>query len=331
MGLSNFPNGITSFGNIVAGGIGVGNVYYVCNTTSTSAYADLVTKFANQTYSDGSAILYPHTASASAVTTNGLKNALAATVEDRNDYVIVVGANNTYYIDEALAMNKKNVHLVCPAGLGNEIGATNAARIQQITASTAIIAVSDSSIEIAGFYLKNINATAAITIANGSYAMNIHHNTFPLIWTSGAQTGSIVCSGDGGAWGSIERNWFVSQSGGACTCASGVIQVQAAATACRVKHNEITIGDTQIATIGISNAAVKGHTDFNIFSESGGSGVADGGTITNCISINTSGAAIGNLCAVATGHFATGGTASISFCENYDGVENVTLSGSVQS
>lgn len=297
---------------------GIGNVYYVVGSGSSS-YNSMHLRFGGLYYEDGSAVLYDHVSSASAVTTNGLKNALAATVEDRNDYVIVMPANATYYIDEALAMNKKAVHLVCPAGLGNEIGATNAARIQQITASTACIAVSDASIEIAGLYIKNINQTAAITLATGAYAPNIHHNTFPLIWTSGAQVGSIVATGDGGAWGSIERNWCVSQSGGSCTCAAGVIVVPAAATGARVRYNEITIGDTQTATIGISNAAVKGRTDFNIFSESGGSGVSDGGTITNCISIHASGAATGNRCSVASGAFATGGTAGKSFCDNFDG------------
>jgi hypothetical protein len=269
--------------------------------------------------SDGRARLFGHVSSASAVTTDAFALAVAELVEGRNDYIVVWPDNSTYYIDAAIALAVKGCHLVAPSGLGNEIGATNAVRIQQITAATACVAISDASVEVSGIYFKNINGTAAITLAAGSYAPNIHHNTFPLIWTSGAQVGAIVCSGDGGAWGSIERNWMVSQSGGACTCAAGVIVVGAAATAARVRYNEITIGDTQTATIGISNAAVKGRTDFNIFSESGGSGVSDGGTITNCIAINVSGAATGNRCSVAAGAFASGGTAAHSFTDNTDG------------
>ena len=317
--LTNYPNGVTSFGNLVMGGLGVGNVYYVVNTTSTTAYAEMLKRYGGERYEDGSKILYPHTSTASAVTLNGLKSALAATVEDRNDYVVVMGANNTYYIDEALAFNKKNVHMVCPAGMGYERGATNAARIQQITALTAIFAVADASVEIAGFYLKNIDGASAITLAATSYAPNIHNNYFPLIWTASG-IGSIIGSGDGGAWGKIERNTFISQSGGAVTCAAGVIQIQASATGCSVSYNEIIIGDTQIATIGISNAAVKGQTNFNWFSECGGAAVADGGTITKCVSIHASGCAIGNRAAVGTTQILTGGTSAHSYCDNIGGV-----------
>jgi len=294
---------------------GAGKVFHVCQV-ATDTY-DYLSKILVPD-SDGVPRLYGHSSTASAVTSDGIAAAVAQTVEGRNDYIVVWPADSTYYIDAAVALNKKSVHVVCPAGMGYDIGSTNAARIQQITASTACFAVSDSAVEISGFYIKNINGASAITLAATSYAVNIHHNTFPLIWTSSA-IGSIIGTGDAGAWGKIERNWFVSQSGGAQTCAAGVIQIQASATACQVNHNQITIGDTQTATIGISNAAVKGHTDFNIFSESGGSGVPDGGTITSCVSIHASGCAIGNRCAVAAGQALTGGTAAHSFVDNMDG------------
>jgi len=324
--VTRYPNGVSSFGNILYGNLGVGNVYYVVNTTSSS-YSHLKKQYGDVFYEDGTPALHPHTSTASTITLDGFASASTATVEDRNDYIVVMPSNGTYYIDAAIVMNKKGVHLVCPAGLGNEIGATNAARIQQITASTACIAVSDAAIEIAGFYLKNINGASAITGAATSYAVNIHHNTFPLIWTSGAQVGAIVGTGDAFAWGSIERNWMVSQSGGACTCAAGVIVVQASATACRVKYNEITIGDTQTATIGIANYAVKGRTDYNLFSESGSVGLnaVDGGTITSCIAMNAASAATGNRCNVATGKFLTsGGSTGVSFNDNMDGITEGT-------
>jgi hypothetical protein len=307
--------------DMLGGGmIGIGNIYFVVNTTSAAAYADILRKYEGMVYDDGTKVVHPHTASASAVTLNGLKSAAACLVEDRNDLIIVMGANGTYYIDEAISLAVKNCHMICPPGLGYDIGATNAARIQQITAATAVIAVADASVEIAGFYLKNINQTSHITLAATSYAPNIHHNTFPLIWVSGAQAGAVVGAGDGGAWGKIERNWFVSQAGGALTCAGGIVQIQPSATAAQVNHNQVTIGDTNIATVGIYNGAVKGHTDFNIFSECGGSGVSDGGTITKCVSIHPSGCAIGNRMAVATTHGVTGGTADVSYCNNKDGL-----------
>lgn len=296
---------------------GMGNIYFVVGSGSSS-YDDMCLRYGGLYYEDGSAVLYKHVSSASAVTTDGLATAVSKMVEDRNDYVIVMPANSTYYIDAALALDKKSMHLVCPAGLGYDIGATNAARIQQITAATACFAVSDASVEVAGFYIKQYADVAAITLAATSYAPNIHHNTFPLIWSS-SPVASIVGTGDAGAWGKIERNWFVSQAGGAVTAAIAAIDIKANATAAQCNHNMVTIGDTNIATVGISNAAVKGNTNFNIFSECGGNGVSDGGTITNCISIHASGCAIGNRCAVASGEFATGGTAAHSFCDNLDG------------
>ena len=307
-------NGISMLGSH-----GIGNVYYVANTTSTDAFADMWRRYGGKKYKDGSKILHPHTSTSGSVTVDGLTAALACTVEDRNDYVIVMGANNTYYIDAALALNKKNVHIICPAGLGYDIGATNAARIQQLTALTAVFAVSDASVEIAGFYLKNVDKTSHITLAATSYAVNIHHNTLPLIWVAGAQVGAIVGTGDAGAWGKIERNWIVSQAGNALTCAAGIILIQSSATATQVNHNQITIGDKNVATIGIANYAVKGHTDFNIFSESGGGAVADGGTISSCIAIHASGCAIGNRGAVATAQLLSGGTTAHSFCDNIGG------------
>ncbi len=318
MGLSNFDMVMAPGGFIgPMGGLGMGNIYYVVNTASSS-YAHMISRLKDVYYDDGTPALHLHTSSASAVTLNGLKSALADTVEDRNDFVVVMPSNSTYYIDEALAMDKKGVHLVCPAGLGYDIGANNAARIQQITAATACIAVSDAAIEIAGFYIKQYADVAAITLAALSYAPNIHHNTFPLVWSS-APVAAIVGTGDAGGWGKIERNWFVSQAGGAVTAAIAAIDIKANATACQCNHNQVTIGDTEIATLCISNAAVKGHTDFNIFSECGGSGVSDGGTITNAIAIHESGCAIGNLGAVASGELLSGGTAAHSFCQNFDG------------
>jgi hypothetical protein len=305
-----------------------GNVYYVIQTT-VPFYSQFVSDY-QETYRDGSQAICPHTqvvagGVCSAVTVNGLKNALAKTVEGRNDYVIVMPADATYYIDEALAMNKKGVHMICPAGLGYDIGANNSARIQQITDGLAVIAVSDAAIEIAGLYLKNYDGHPTITLAATSYALNIHHNTFPLIWVSASPLGCIIGTGDAGAWGKIERNWFVSQSGDDQTCALGVIQIQGSATACQVNHNQITIGDGNIATIGISNAAVKGHTDFNVFSECGGNDVASGGTITKCISIAATGCAIGNLAAVLAGELLDGGTSAHRAVANYEAAATTAI------
>jgi len=318
MPLTNFPGGITSMGAPVVGGLGVGNVYFVIKTAE--AFYGEFDRERNTTYADGSRSI--HTT---------IQSALDATVECRNDYVIVFPSDSDYDLTAALTMSKKSVHLVCPAGFGYERGATNACRIEQTTASTAIIAVSDSAVEIAGFYLKPYIGQSHITLAATSYGLNIHHNTLVLKWTT-SNSAAIAGTDDAGAWGSIERNWFVSQAGNAQTCAA-VVSIGASATGARVCHNELTIGDGNTATVGIQNLAVKGVTSFNIFSQSGGSGVSDGGTITKCIQVHASGAAIGNVGAVSTGKMLTGGTTLNSYAENYGGyIANVgTTNGSVEA
>ena len=319
--ITNFPNGITSFGNLVLGGLGVGNVYFVCNTANTALYTDLLKKFGGERYADDSAILYPHTASGATVTINGLQNALNACLSSRNDYVIVMPSEADYDIILALTTSKKAVHLICPAGLGNSKGATNAARIHQ-NAAYPVITLSQSSIEIAGLYIKNYPQYAGFYAVNnvanvGVYGCNIHHNTFTMRSTTTSAKPMIDFNGDAGAWGSIESNWFITAVSNATY--TSIIHIDASATSARVKYNEITIGDGCTATIGISNAAVKGVTSFNIFSECGGDGVASGGTIAAAVSIHATGAAIGNRGAVDGGHLLAGGTTDHSFCDNIDG------------
>ncbi len=318
MGLTNFQNGISSFGQPVYGSLGMGNIYNVVKTTE-SFYEDM-RKNRQTTYSDGSVNMHSTIASA-----------LAVTVEARNDYVIVWPSDSDYDLTAALIMNKKSVHLICPAGLGYDIGANNSCRIEQTNAATAVIAISDAAVEVAGFYMKPYIGIAHITFATTSYAPNVHHNYIPLKWTS-SNASSFTGSGDACAWGNIERNYFISQSGLSQTCAS-IISIGSAATGANVSYNQFTIGDGNTATICIKNSAVKGNTNFNRFSEAGGSGAASGGTITTCYDIHGSGCAIGNLGAVSTGKMGTGGTTLKSYSENYGGyIANTgTTNGSVES
>ena len=320
--MTNFPGGITSMGVPILNSLGIGNVYHVVKSTE-SFYGDF-SRNRKAVYDDGSQSLH-----------TDIQSALDATVEARNDYVVVYPSDSDYDLTLALTLSKKSVHLVCPAGFGYDIGSNNSARIEQTVTGKVIFELSDTAIEIAGFYLKEYYGGSEtfghITMAATSYAPNIHHNSFMLRWMATC-AGAIVASGDAGAWGKIERNWFVSQSGGARTCAA-VVSIAAAATCAQVNHNQFTIGDTQIATVCIKNSAVKGNTNFNIFSESGGDGVASGGTITKAISINLNGTAIGNIGAVGSGQMLTGGTTLHSYSENYGGyIANTgTTNGSVEA
>lgn len=294
---------------IMGGGmLGVGEIFFVCKTSDTAVYDWLAQRVP-------SGNLFPATDATADVAINA---AVSACEENRNDYIVVMPSNSDYDITAAIALSKKCIHFVCPAGMGYDIGSNNSCRIEQTTDSTAIIAVSDSAIEVAGFYLKPDATTAGVdmSVAAVSYALNVHHNYFVLKGsvTNGA---GIEGTGDGGAWGNIERNNFITQVSSATF--GQVISIGASATGTEVSHNQVSIGNGSTATVGIQNSAVLGNTNFNIFSECGGSGAPSGGTITNCVAINESASAIGNRCAVAAGKFASGGTAARSFCDNIDG------------
>jgi hypothetical protein len=312
--------------NLPFGGIGVGNIYYVANTLDTVAYADLFKEFGTQGYDDGSAILYPHTSTASAVTTNGLLNALAACKTDRNDYVVVMPSSEGYYTDVLLAMTKRAVHLVCPASLTCRVGCMNEARIQQIGSAISIISVQNGGIEIAGLYLKNITGYAHIEVLDtasateSAWGLSIHNNYF-VSRSSTTTLPMLYCTGDGAAYSRVENNWFTTQvSGGTWT--NGVVSVTIYAVNTDVIGNIINIGNTGNASYGIRNLSTNGLVADNYFSECGTS------TITSCVTIGKTGAAIGNRCAVATGHFSDGsGTAAVSYTDNTDGITNGKTAG----
>lgn len=320
-------DGLYQRGGQPVGPIAVGNIYYVYDTNSTDSATYINKRFSGQTYDDdNSELLHPHTAtSAPVVTTDGFTSALAATVAGRNDYVVVMPTEDIYhdyYINALLTMSKKAVHLVCPAGMGPEVGASQAAIMWQ-KSDLDLIDVTGMSIEIAGLGFVNYNSQSAIVLSEHGRHVNIHHNTFLLWWLSGAQVGAIVGSGGGGGWGCISKNWFVGWGCGSVTCAAGVVYLAGQATGARVSYNEVTIGDNGIMSVGINNQAIKGMTAFNIFSESGGMGSAE---ITKAVGIYPYAAAIGNLAAVADGKGLTGGTADTSYVENYEASNGGVLS-----
>jgi hypothetical protein len=307
-------------GGKAALGLGVGNVYYVIKTTA-AYYSQFVDEYSVD-YFDGSNSICPDAGnladtSAGSLLNTGIQDALNKCVANRNDYVIVMPSQDDYNIGAALTLSKKAVHLICPAGLGNDVGATNATRIHQCTAATPVMTISDASVEVAGFYLKNYTKITAVEFAQNAYAPNFHNNTLSMTYdgTTGEPlidnevTGNTI--NDGGSWGSIERNWLVSNT--TATSIACLVNIHASATSCRVKYNEITIGDGCTCAVGISNQAVKGATDYNVLHSGGG---ASGGAYTHCISIGASGSAFGNRGAGADSVIVTGGTANLSFSDN---------------
>ncbi len=293
--------------NLAGGqGMGVGNVYRVIK--SSESYFNSFRADHDFEYTDGSRSVH-----ADDGTGDGIQAALDATVEGRNDYVIVQASDSDYDLTAVLTLSKKSVHLICPAGLGLDRGATNACRIEQ-TAAADIFAVSDASIEIAGFYLKHKQNTTAIGLSALAYAPNIHHNNIAMNTTSTTSQAMIHAVGDGGAYGDIHHNWIYS-SGGNDTTIAAIIIVGASATMAKVTHNDITIGDGMTATVGIQNLATKGMVAYNDFGQAG----ADS-TWTHCIQVSSFGNAIGNRGVVADSILVVGGAADKSFSDNMNGV-----------
>jgi len=268
-------------GKMVNVPIDAGHVYYVCQTGQS--YYDEIYAQMKGTYPDDDSYIL-HTT---------IQSALDATVSDRNDYVIVLPDSDDYDLTAALTMTKKSVHLI---GAGGEAGkgSTNAVRIHQATAATAIITLSAAACEISGFFFKVAASTQAITLITGGYSCNIHHNSFPMVVTGATNAAMIVGTTDGGGWGDIHDNIFYSYSGNSATMAVAAVDINHSATFTRVCNNDVTIGDGNTATICIRNLAVKGRTDFNTFLEAAVDGGASAGVITNCVTTALSGSGIGN-------------------------------------
>jgi len=283
---------------------GVGNIYYVSQAAANN-YAYYNDHFGH-TYADSSAAVHATIATA-----------LTATVAERDDYVIVTPDDTAHTLAAALVMDKRNVHLICPSGMGYDIGAVRSATVTQ-GGNFANLTMSAYAIEVAGIAFKNKATYSTITLAAGAMGPNVHHNTFYLQWSGGTNSPAIIGVTTGGAWGSIERNWFITMAGTSATCAA-VVSIVNQATGCRISNNEMTIGNSNTATIGILNDAVLGATNFNYFSCAGGTGAQDGGIITNCINISNqgSGGAIGNIGGVAAGALIVGGTTAVSCAQNF--------------
>jgi len=303
------------------GGLGVGNVYYVIHS-SEACYAQFFADY-NVTYSDGTQSVCPDDNGGGQST--GIHAALAKTVEGRNDYVIVMPSTSAYNSYYAYLMTKAAVHLIAPAGLGYDVGANYSTRLNTNSGDTedAVVKISAPACEVAGFRMTSFPDESHIQLTNTAFSPNIHHNTLCLNWGAGTIKAAILGVLAGGAWGKIERNALWSTYGSARTCAE-VISIQAEATGCQVNHNEVVIGDTNIASIAIANYAVKGMTNHNEFSECGGNGVTNGGTITKCIIVPASGCAMHNTGAVGTGQMVSGGTTLHSFAKNFSAFRTAT-------
>lgn len=124
------PDGLFQYGGVPVGGsavgYGVGNVYYVMQSTNALYSTEFLTSKVGH-YADKSARVH-----------TSITTALAATVSSRNDYVIVMPDTSDYDEGATLTMSKANVHLICPAGLGAPVGCMRGASIDPNTGEHAI-------------------------------------------------------------------------------------------------------------------------------------------------------------------------------------------------
>ena len=326
MSLTNFPNGISSFGLPVLDIVGAGNVYYVCQAANTNAYALATLRFAGQKYDDGTAML--HTT---------IQSALDATVENRNDYVIVMPDSSDYDLTAALTMSKARVHLICPAGIGWQGVAPNMARIHQTTATTENIVVTADTVEIAGLFFKGYDGTAhdapAIIRLSGTRWCAHIHDCFFGVGATAAGTGYGLLADGACSHFSIHDNYFTNYAPGLITGTNNTLTAfigitSASSTRGVISNNIVHTGSNTTATSGISCVAVYGIVKDNLIIQDVASGAgADAGVLTNAITLGASTMAFRNLIggAVSATDSLVGGTADASATENFISLNGGTL------
>jgi len=324
MSLTAFPNGITSFGMPVSPGFGMstGNVYYICQTTNTVPYADMVLKFGGQTYeNDGSSIL--HTT---------IQSGLDACVADRDDYVLINLDSSDYDITAALTMSLKGVHLICPAGLGANGMGMNAARVN-IASALASITLTADCVEMAGIFFKSfLNSTHIINLSGSRWHANIHDNFIGGAWSSAGS----ACIGIGNATGpmqqcSIHHNYITNYSPSAMTGTDNAVSAfitlgPESSTRNLIADNILQTGANTTVATGIK---AIGHGDMvlrNYLFETYALNAVQTGIFTLGISAGVAVFCSDNKFGMATpANALSGGTADQSYCDNWEATSGATV------
>lgn len=295
----------------LAYGFGVGNVYQVVQASNTSVYNYVQENFAGQ-YADGSQAVH-----------TSITSALAATVAERNDYVIVWPDDTDYDEGATLTMNKACVHLICPAGLGMERGCARGATIDPSSAATAIT-ITGRGVEVAGFWIRGY--AEQLVVSAGGTGCWVHHNDIAIASTSSSGTaGAGVTIGAAGV--RVENNFIFTNAGTSATVTHGIL-ASAGTTRTIVRNNDIMVSNGCTMTVGIQTGGndVMCLVDGNILGECAAGGSTGAGTLTAGINVGTASFATNNRIGLATQNNAiTGGTADQSFVSNYEASSGGTL------
>ena len=298
-----FFNGRTMLG----GPIDAGNVYYVNNSPTSAKGIEMTNRYGRARYSDGSYALHQDDGTGAAIIT-----AIAACKGGRNDYVIL--GNGTYTMTAGIDLaGKSSVHLLGQGGSIMDVGASSAVIIHQNGAYPAL--KMNAMCEVAGITFENCTGEEAIECPANLAYNSIHHCTFR--WQMSAGINCINVLSNGMSWGTIFKNKIINWSG---TSGGAAIYIgNAACWGVDVSYNDIICaGNNAVMDYGIFHTGLGATVKYNNITESGGTGSANGGTITVAISLGTDGCAIGNMCAVTATQGLAGGTASVSFVQNFD-------------
>jgi len=321
MGLYNMKAGVSSVldlqGGAAALGMGVGNIYVVAQQANANVYNYCAAEL-SQKYADGSESL--HTT---------IQSALNATVANRNDYVIVMPDSSDYDITAALTMTKRNVHLICPAGLGTNGFPTNAARIHQNTDDLACITVTGDCVEIAGFFFKGDEGGDIITLSGTRWHPNIHDNFFGIAATASSANFGIVGTGAVSHF-TIWNNYFTNYAPGAMTgtdndVAAFISLSSASSTRGLIRGNLLHTGANTTVAKGIEIAGYGIFILDNYLWEDVAFGASQAGVFTLGISNSVDCLVANNRIGIGTpANGVAGGTADQSYVSNYEGTNGAT-------
>lgn len=281
---------------IKAGQAGIGNIYYVCLSGSTIPYAYAGDHY-QTTYLDGSTALQAT-----------ITAALAASVTERNDYIIVAPDASDYDEGATLTIANTAVHLICPAGLGEEKGASMRAASIDPNTSAHAVTITGRGVEVGGFWLRGYDDKYCVHLSAGTATgCYVHHNDCAVNASSTLAAGIYLAGAVSGT--RVANNYVFANIGGG-TMVAGIFATNTC-TRTHITENHIyTGGATCTVGISIGDGSTHGYVGGNILQEAAVCGGAGAGTFTKAITINEAGMAVDNRISMADPSNAiSGGTA----------------------
>ncbi len=303
-------------GGVFENGLTSGNVYFVMKTDETW-HAAFVNKY-QRIYSDGTYAVQPD-----------IQAGLDAVTANRDDYVIVMPSSSDYDITATLTMSKGRTHLIAPAGLGKMGMQSNAVRVHQETAATAVFTISADTVEVAGFFLK-CSTGNGFTLTSTRWHADIHDNFVGMANTDGTDSHGIIGAGACYHMG-IWNNYLVNYSPGAVSgtdndLASFITFSSSSSGRSVIRNNIIQSGVNTEVTSAMNIQGDASMVIDNIVMETQAIGAAETGILTAGITASAGTALIRNVSpGLAASAFIVGPTVDLMCVENYSGLNGGTV------